>query len=66
MLITDVKETDPLKVYRSGLTFDDGSATSEEIIQFINAVPQEITSLSFTEKSILPKFFRKFTYESNS
>ncbi|MGK0365881.1 MAG: hypothetical protein ACI85O_002951 [Saprospiraceae bacterium] len=61
MLITNIKETDPLKVYGNGLTFNDENATSEEIIQFINDVPQEIKSLQFSEKSILPLSYGKIT-----
>ncbi len=54
MRITNIKESDPLKVYGASLTFSDKNANSEDIIQFINAVPQEIKNLRFSEKSILP------------
>ena len=59
MLISNIKESDPKKVYGNGLIFNDGTATSEEIIQFINKVPQEIKALQFSDKSVVPLNFGK-------
>jgi len=61
MLIDNIKEADPNKVYGNSLTFNDPNATGEEIIRFINEVPQEIKGLQFYEKSILPPHFGKLT-----
>ena len=59
MLIDNIKKSDPQKVYGNSLTFNDPSATSDEIIDFINEVSQEIQGLQFTEKSIVPSHFGK-------
>ena len=59
MLIDNIKETDPQRVYGNNFSFNDSEATGDEIISFINEIPQEIKGLQFSEKSVIPQNFGK-------
>lgn len=54
MNIINIKETDPKSIIGNSLTFYDGLATENEIIEFINEIPQEINKLEFHKSSVLP------------
>ena len=62
MLINNIKKRGPQKAYGNSLNFNDPLATEEEIIRFINEIPQEITRLQFSERSVVPSHFGKLKW----
>jgi len=59
MYIVNLKQSNPNQVRHDSLHFNDPKASAVEIIDFINAIPQKISNLSFSSVSVIPAHFGK-------